>query len=240
MSVVRRIAARVETATKHSENTCTLILQPSEPVPGFRPGQFLHLALDQYDFSNRWPESRVFSIANSPTRSSKIRITFSAKGSFTQRMLQEAVPGANVWLKLPYGSFTLEDNGRPKVLIAGGTGITPFVSFLEYIVDTKVRSPIYLFYGVRSPELVIYGGLIEECTEKVEHFYPAIFVERDRGADSAYRIGRLDIEQIVAELTEEKSVDYYLSGPLEMVRSFKSALLTRGVEAPRIMIDDWG
>jgi ferredoxin-NADP reductase len=155
-------------------------------------------------------------------------------------MLREAVPGATVWLKLPYGSFTLEDNGRPKVLVAGGTGITPFVSFLEYIVDTRARSPIYLFYGVRSPELIIYGELIEECRVKVEHFVPTVFVEKDREANSAFRIGRLDIEKIVAELTPEKSPDYYLSGPFEMIRSFKSALLKRGLEESRILIDDWG
>lgn len=240
MSVVRRIPARIETATKHSEDVCTLILQPDEPVPGFRPGQFLHLALDPYDSSGRWPESRVFSIANSPTRSSKIRITFSAQGNFTQRMLREAVAGAMVWLKLPYGSFTLEDNGRPKVLIAGGTGITPFVSFLEYAVDTKARSPIYLFYGVRSPRRIIYGDLIEECRRDVERFVPTVFVEDGSEGDPAYRTGRLDIGQIVAELTQEKSADYYLSGPFEMVQSFKSALLLRSIEASRIFIDDWG
>jgi ferredoxin-NADP reductase len=155
-------------------------------------------------------------------------------------MLHEAVPGANVWLKLPYGSFTLEDNGRPKVLIAGGTGITPFVSFLEYIVDTKAVSPISLFYGVRSPELIIYGELIEECRERVEDFFSTVFVEQDREPGSLFRIGRLDIKQILAELTHVESADFYLSGPLEMVRSFKSALQTQNIEASRILIDDWG
>jgi ferredoxin-NADP reductase len=240
MPVIRRISAHVEVATNHSEDTRSLILQPDEAPPGFRPGQFLHLALDQYDSSSQWPESRVFSIANSPTRSPKIRITFSAKGPFTKRMLREAVPGAKVWLKLPYGSFTLEDNGRPKALIAGGTGITPFVSFLEYAVDTKVHAPINLFYGVRSPDLLLYRELIEECTQNVEHFVPTIFVEQGLGVESPYRTGRLNIEQIVAELTHEDSVDYYLSGPFEMVKSFKSALLLRNIEASRILIDDWG
>lgn len=239
MSIVRRISARIEAATNHDENVCTLILQPDEPVPAFRPGQFLHLALDQYDSSGRWPESRVFSIANSPTRSSKVRITFSAKGRFTQRMLREAVPGAMVWLKLPYGNFTLEDNGRPKVLIAGGTGITPFVSFLEYVVDTKARSPIYLFYGVRSLKVIIYGELIEECKKNLEHFVPTVFIEHEEKGDSAHRTGRLDIDQIAAELTQEKSADYYLSGPLDMVRSFKLALLLGSIEASRILVDDW-
>jgi NAD(P)H-flavin reductase len=113
------------------------------------------------------------------------------------------------------------------------------VSFLEYVVDTEARTPIYLFYGARSPELIIYNELIEECKEKVRHFVPTIFVEQYRDANSAYRTGRLDIEQIVAELTKVKSPDYYLSGPFEMVKNFKSALLMRGIEASRILIDDW-
>jgi ferredoxin-NADP reductase len=240
MPVVRRISARIETATKHAEDICTLLLKPNEPAPSFRPGQFLHFALDSYDAGGRWPESRVFSIANSPTRSSSIRITFSAKGPFTRRMLLEATPGKDVWLKLPYGSFTLEENARPKILIAGGTGITPFVSFLEYAIDTNARSPIYLYYGVRSAQLFLFRELIEECKGTLEHFISTIYVEQPNPAESAWRTGRLDIGHIVAERTEKRSADYYLSGPFEMVKSFKSALQERGTEASRILIDDWG
>ena len=32
----------------------------------YKPGQFLHLALDEYDPSQAWPESRCFSMQSSP------------------------------------------------------------------------------------------------------------------------------------------------------------------------------
>jgi ferredoxin-NADP reductase len=215
-------------------------MEPEELVPAFRPGQFLHLALDAYDPSKQWPESRVFSIASSPARSSSLRITFAVKGRFTERMAREAGEGSRVWLKLPFGSFTMEENGRPKALIAGGTGITPFVSFLEYAVDTSVRSPIFLYYGVRTPDLIIYDGLLKECGARIPGFTLNIFVERETRQKSSTRAGRLDIDLIASELSHENSVEYYISGPYDMVKNFRLALGGSGIDASRIFIDDWG
>ena len=109
-------------------------MAPLEKCPSFKPGQFLHLAIDNYDPGFHWPESRVFSVASSPTRLETIRITFSVKGKYTKRMFTEVEEGDIVWLKLPYGSFTFTKH-KSLIFVAGGTGITPFLSFLEYAID---------------------------------------------------------------------------------------------------------
>jgi len=102
-----KIEAKVEKISKHTDNVVSYVFTPLKKVPRFKPGQFLHLALDEYDPSSPWPESRVFSIASSSTRRENIEITVSVKGKFTRRIYNEIKSDSIVWLKMPYGDFPL-------------------------------------------------------------------------------------------------------------------------------------
>jgi len=239
MAIARKICAEVSSVIKHSNEVCTLILRPLEPLPKFHPGQFLHLSLDPYDPTKQWPESRVFSIASSPLRSGSIRITLAVKGRFTRKMFDEIRYGTSVFLKLPYGDLSFEPNGRDKVLIAGGTGITPFVSFLEYLLDVGVQASVKLFYGVRSRHLIIYDELLDECSRKLELFSKSVFVEDILGDDQEYQRGRLDIETIFARVNGAQSSEFYLSGPPLMMKSFEAYLMAHSVTRERIFADQW-
>ena len=75
------------------------------PRPRWKPGQFLHLALDPYDPSGHWPESRCFTMASGSLEKEFVRLTIAAKGTFTRRILAELQPGRKVWMKAPYGDF---------------------------------------------------------------------------------------------------------------------------------------
>jgi len=88
-----KLPAEIENIIYHAVGVKSFIIEPLRPCPNFRPGQFLHLAIDEYDPSFHWPESRVFSIASAPTRRDKLRITFSVKGKFTQRMYEDVKIG---------------------------------------------------------------------------------------------------------------------------------------------------
>ena len=68
MAVSRKLPCVVRSVTDHGEHVYTVELEPAMPVPRFKPGQFLHLALDPYEPGGFWPDSRVFSIASSPER----------------------------------------------------------------------------------------------------------------------------------------------------------------------------
>ncbi|MFZ1979306.1 MAG: hypothetical protein WAV76_15225 [Bacteroidota bacterium] len=72
---------------------CTIIKKIEHPLPEmymvtlasqtgrfkYRPGQFLHLTLDEYDPSKQWPESRCFSIQTNPD-DANLKLSFSVKG----------------------------------------------------------------------------------------------------------------------------------------------------------------
>lgn len=241
MAIVRKIPARVIEIVKRTGSVCSYILKPMKKCPNFKPGQFLHLAIDEYDPSFHWPESRVFSIANSPTRREKIRVTFSVKGKFTRRMFNEVKTGDVLWLKLPYGRFLFPDDGTDIVLIAGGTGITPFVSFLEYALDKEKNTEIKLYYGVRSPEYLIFDSLLENCEKKLKNFKYRIFIERNTSQIFFSNVtkGWLSIKTIIEETKVNLNNIYYLSGPPQMILSFTEKLIENGILENKIMIDEW-
>ena len=122
MSLPRKIRCIVDSIVDHGDHVYTVDLTPAKLVPEFRPGQFLHLTVDDYDPSSFWPESRVFSIASSPRERERIRICYSVVGHYTRKMEQMLGAGARVWIRLPHGRFVIDDS-RDATLIAGGTGI---------------------------------------------------------------------------------------------------------------------
>ena len=83
MAVTQKLACTVERIVDHGARVYTLVLRPERRAPRFRPGHFLHLAIDPYEATGFWPESRVFSIASSPLETDRLWITYSVVGRFT-------------------------------------------------------------------------------------------------------------------------------------------------------------
>ena len=236
-----KLPAEVKNLIHHADGVKSFIVKPLKPCPNFKPGQFLHLAMDEYEPSFHWPESRVFSIANSPTRRDKLRITFSVKGKFTERMYSDVKTGDVLWLKLPYGSFSFPDIESEIVLIAGGTGITPFVSFLEYAIDKKTNTKISLYYGVKSPEYLIFDSLLNECKSALKYFKCHIFFETNvnRNTFDIISKGMLSIQTILYDTNVDGNAIYYISGPQQMILSFMKKLMKAGILENKIIIDAW-
>jgi ferredoxin-NADP reductase len=229
LAVVRRIPCVVTAVTDHGERVYTVELEPSAPVPPFKPGQFLHLALDPYQGADFWPESRVFSIASSPRHRERVTITYAVKGAFTTRMESELRPGARVWIKLPYGEFRV-DASRDAVLFAGGTGVTAFTAFLESLTpDQEAR--VQLFYGARTADLFVYGPLAVERAKEVPALTSRLVCEE---AD-----GRLSVAAAWPAIESLRDPIVYLSGPPPMLDALTGQLLDHGVPAERIQTDAW-
>ncbi|MFH0734343.1 MAG: FAD-dependent oxidoreductase [bacterium] len=198
----------------------------SEKKFNFRPGQFLHLALDEYDGIGQWPESRCFSMQSNPD-AAFIKITFAVQGVFTARMVKELYEGKEVWLKMPYGD--LFDRGNSKencVFIAGGTGITPFLSLFTYkTFDEYINPKIYL--GFRKQEYNLYNdeiSNIKNTSKSIQMIYENVD-------------GIINIETIYKK--NDKNSSYFISGPPIMIKSFKNYLMQQCVEESKIFTDDW-
>lgn len=229
-----KVKATVMSVCTHTDTVATYRFAPQGRVPKFLAGQFLHLALDDYSPERPWPESRVFSIASAPSeRRSELAITISVKGAFTQRIFDTLQEGSTCWLKLPYGDFLFPPD-EPLVLVAGGVGITPFLSLLRQMLEEKSEQEVMLYYGVRSAAHHLFSELLERCESELPGFSKITYCE---DGSVVGETGRLDIERIYGD-TAGRPV-YFLSGPYEMIAPFRQWLLERSVPAERIRVDDW-
>jgi ferredoxin-NADP reductase len=226
----------VEQIIDHGERVYTLALRPERPVPRFLPGQFLHLALDPYEATGFWPESRVFSIASSPAERELVRITYAVHGRFTARMESELAEGTSVWIKLPYGDFVIERSAE-VVLFAGGTGVTAFTAFLEALAPGRDR-PVTLAYGARTERLLIYRDVVERCAQRVPPLQVRYFVEQN-GERPPLNPGRVSVDAIWPCLRQPLDAHYYISGPPPMLRGIGQDLRARHIPAEAIHIDAW-
>lgn len=219
----------VRAVTDHGERVYTVELRPAAPVPSFRPGQFLHLALDPYEPDGFWPESRVFSIASSPQERGWLAITYAVKGAFTARMERELAPGRSVWVKLPYGEFVV-DPARDAVLFAGGTGVTAFTAFLQSL-QPEQATRVLLFYGARTPDLFVYGPRVQACAREVPSLTCHLVCEATQG--------RLQVDAAWPAMEALHDPVFYLSGPPPMLGALTAQLRGHGVLPPAIRTDAW-
>jgi len=241
MATAIKTAALIRRLERHGGGVYSLELEPERRVPRYKAGQFLHLALDGYDPSRHWPESRAFSIASAPG-SGVVRITYSVVGQFTRRLEAEAAEGKTVWIKLPYGEFVVED-GRETVLVAGGTGITAFTAYLEGMSEGMrggmSGAAVHVLYGARRAELLVYRERIEGWRRGNERLQVMYFAE-EGVCGEGIREGRLRCEDVYGAAARPEEAVFYLSGPPGMLKAFSEELRNRyGVEAWRIRIDAW-
>lgn len=229
-----KIKATVEEVVKHTGSVVSYRFKPQGRVPKFHAGQFLHVALDEYHPDAQWPESRVFSIASSPSeRHEELAVTISVKGRFTERIFQTLAKGSECWLKLPYGEFLFPPD-RHLILIAGGVGITPYLSLLKQMLEEKSKQAVTLYYGVRSAEHYLFGGLIERCESELLNFKKNVYCED--GSVPGEK-GILNIDAIYAAAPEDSL--FYLSGPPAMITAFRGSLLGSGLANECVRVDDW-
>lgn len=235
-----KLAATVVEIVEHAPDLRSLVLAPERRPPRFRPGQFLHLAIDPFDPSSHWPDSRVFSIA-SPPEAERLRVTVSRKGAFTGRIFEELRVGARIWVKLPFGSFCPElSRERPAVLLAGGTGVTPFVSFVEWAAERRPDGIVSVHYAARSPALLVYREALEACRGRWPALELACYAEELAAEGPGLRRGRIPIAEVWGSLEAPRSARFYLSGPRAMIDHARAGLLGLGAEPGALITDEWG
>lgn len=205
----------------------------------FRPGQYMELTL-----GHRAPDSRgirrFFTIASSPTENGlRFGIKFHQNGSTFKKQLLGLKEGETVAVSSLSGDFVLpKDKNKKLVFIAGGIGITPFRSMIQYMIDKNEARPVALFYINKKTTDISYREIFDRA-------------EKNLGLKTVYAITNPDAEiplspnfvrVIDARVISEKVPDYkertfYLSGPRGLVTAFDKILQAMSVKKNQIKKD---
>lgn len=138
----------------------SLFLQPQHPPAfAYSPGQFAWLSLRASPFAL---QEHPFSISSSPTGAGPLQFTIKELGDFTSTIGAIKV-GEVAYVDGPYGNFSIDAHpvASGYVFVAGGVGIAPIISMLRALADRGEQRPLWLFYGNRRWEGVVFRAELD-------------------------------------------------------------------------------
>lgn len=221
---------------KIADATYELVLAPDRPFT-FRPGQYLEWTLGHTYADNRG-NRRFFTIASSPTEEYvRLGVKFyEPESTFKRELLALPVNGTLSASSLS-GDFVLPRDPKKKlVFIAGGIGVTPFRSMVQYLIDTKDARAITLLYSNKTASEIAYQGTFDRAAEIIGMKTVYALTNESAPVPGTYS-GMIDRALILREVPDYKERTFYISGPHGMVTAFKKTLGEMGVPFYRIKTD---
>lgn len=216
---VGRHPYRVDEVHRLDEDAVEIVMTPLARPIEFQAGQFLYATFHQ----DRVPsESHPFTIASAPP-GSELRIAVKEFGDFT-KLVAQLRPGAQAQLEGPFGSFYFSDDPvHSQTWIAGGIGITPFLSWARSLDHSL---PIDLYYCTPGAEQAHFLDVLNEIADR----YPRFRVIPIRKSS----LGRLSVEDIAAVNPNVLNGHVFVCGPQVMIDNMRTGFAARGMPPDRI------
>lgn len=194
----------------------------------YRPGQFLIVRLLR---NGKLSESHPFTISSSPTME-EVSISVKSVGDFTTT-IRDTKTSDLAYLDKPYGVFSfLNHDAKNLVFIAGGIGITPFISMLRYIYDKKLERNVTIIWGNKTAKDIAFKDELEKITSEM----PSLKIIHIMSSQDDWQgeKGYLDAEKLKKYVTDFDNSQFFLCGPPVMMSNVVKILKGLGVPKRRI------
>ena len=175
--------------------------------------------------------TRTFTIASAP-HEPELMIATRMRDTAFKRILRSATVGTLVRMDGPAGVMVLHDDvSRPAVFLAGGIGITPFLSMARHAATQRLPLRLFLFYSNRRPE---DAAFLDEL-QKMEQANPnyrlvATMTEPEKTSLSwSGETGFIQRDMLERHLPDIKTSIYYFAGPPAMTAAMQTMLENVGV-----------
>ena len=202
----------------------------------FRPGQHVRVRVPA---RTEGPREGFYSLSSAPSEVPSLTITVRARGEVGSALY--TVPaGAGLRITPPSGSFVLEE-ARPLLLLAAGSGIAPYRSFLRHLAGRERGEPVTLVHSVRTREHLLFRGEVEALARRHPWlgYDPAVTTEGG-GAASTGRGRSLEAAVLDAVAKAPAPLLVYACGPAPFVTAALAAARTAGVPAGDLRREVWG
>ncbi len=214
-----------------------LKLKPgSKPIKQFEPGQYAAI-----NFKRRMRPSvaRCFSIVTSPHDPTQLQFSMRARGKFTTA-LSHLEEGDEVDVRGPYGGFVFDpDRHSDSIFIAGGIGITPFMSMMAYATETQSPRHLQLLYGVQTQDDVPFLEELKDFTNRNPNLRVTLAVDRgetNKLAPLGVEMGRISPE-LIRRTLENGGKTVFICGPPPFMNGMVKTLMSYGVPKDRIITE---
>jgi ferredoxin-NADP reductase len=244
-----RMRLRVLEIISETATTKTLRCERIDgPLPPFRAGQYVNVFVDVDGVLT----SRPYSISSAPIGETEaeqktLDLTVRDKpgGFVAPYLINEVRVGDALVTTGPAGNFYYEPliDGDDLVFIAGGSGITPFMSIIRDTFGRRSEATpslrVHLLYGSRVADDVIFGTELAELAAAHDNFsYATVISEPSSGYEGLS--GLLDVDLIRDQIGDVSGKTFYLCGPGVMYDFCLDALGELGVPAHKIRRELYG
>lgn len=217
----------VADANHVSDSVIEFVLKPTGIPISFQAGQFAYASFDSPGVD---PEFHPFSFSNA-NNGPYVRFAVKALGDDTKN-IQKVTEGSKVYLDGPYGAFSYRKVKNPKqVWIAGGIGITPFLSMARSFSGKKHYN-IHFFYGTESLDEAIFLQEFIDITRQLPDNFDTKVIAKNL-------TGFVTIDLLKASLGSLEEYDYFICGPPGMMKALKTQLLSAGVGELSIHVESF-
>ncbi|MDR0233971.1 MAG: CDP-6-deoxy-delta-3,4-glucoseen reductase [Zoogloeaceae bacterium] len=219
---VKTMPVRIERLEKVTKDVILMHLRlPASETLEFRAGQYIDFLLPE-------GQRRSFSIANAPGKQDfiELHIRHVSGGLFTSWLFETAKVKDILRIEGPHGSFFLrDDNKKPIILLATGTGFAPIKGIVEDSLARKSKHPLHLYWGNRHESGFYARALPEQWVKKHSHirFTPVLFAPSH---DWHGRVGQVE-EVAAADYPDLSGFEVYACGNPGMVEAAHHTLTTR-------------
>jgi predicted ferric reductase len=201
------------------DDAVEIVMAPVGRPLTFQAGQFVYATFHQSGIPR---ESHPFTIASAPGDDS-LRLAVKRFGDFTSSLMKLR-PASQSSLEGPFGDFQLRsDSAHPQTWIAGGIGITPFLSWALSLDNSM---PADLYYCTPGPEQAHFLDELYDIADR----YPTFRVIPIRKRS----LGHLTVSDIEAVNPNVSHGEVFICGPPLMIDNLTAGLLKRGVPPDRI------
>jgi len=227
MNVTTR--ATVQEIREVTPSLFLVTLRP-ETIRPWDPGMFLQLTLEDVDWSRPWPPSKPFSFAS--WGGDHIRLLIRKEGQFTSRLIENARPGLTLTVKYPFGDLVL-DRPAKYCLVAGGAGISPFLSFLDFYLGRELTLPAVVIHSIRRREELVSEIYWEKIPDSIK-ILPRVTGEYPPPDPDR----RLDISAALREAgVRDDTWQFVVSGPPQFAAKYGRSLSDAGFK--HIQLESW-
>lgn len=217
----------VEVVNHPNNSTSEVVLRAKKhPIQKQRAGQFLFVRFLEKGLN----EAHPFTISSAPHEDA-LRLTVKACGDFTRHLFANLKPGTEAIVEGAYGMFDYKTGGPKQIWVAGGIGVTPFLSFIRDL-ETGLGHDVDFYYTVRHREEAVFVDEIEEAAKENPRLKARV---RFSSTD-----GSLTVDDIVNNAGGDiRGHDVYMCGPLPMVQAFEKKFMEAGVPAGKIHFEEF-
>jgi predicted ferric reductase len=181
--------------------------------------------------NGRVSEPHPFTISSSPTQD-RLSISVKSVGDFTAT-IGDTKTSDRAYIDAPYGAFSfLNHDAQNLVFVAGGIGVTPFMSMMRYLVDNGLDRNVLLIWGNKTERDITFR---DELENMVAHM-PSLRVVHvmSNQDDWPGETGYVDAKMLERYMRGVENPQVFVCGPPVMMPKVINALRDLGVPKQRI------